>query len=236
MKYIKTFESFLDEAKKGLWANIHAKRKRGEKPAKKGDKDYPDDKAIKAAQESFIVEAEGKKVVFFPGRFQPFHKGHLAALKKTSEIFGLPVIPLQIVSKNEDSPFPDSLLNKMAADVVKANSFIADFFIYPKGYGKTVIPWFVRYLRDEGYDPIGLGCGSDRLKDYTSQVAYLTGPKSDTPVDPNFAVKLVDAREGDGPSGTKVREALRNDDEKAFNELMPQELHKYFNELKKYIE
>jgi len=30
----------LDE-KKGLWDNIHAKRKRGEKPAKKGDKDYP---------------------------------------------------------------------------------------------------------------------------------------------------------------------------------------------------
>jgi len=29
------------EGKKGLWDNIHAKRKRGEKPAKKGDKDYP---------------------------------------------------------------------------------------------------------------------------------------------------------------------------------------------------
>ena len=28
-------------AKKGLWANIHAKRKRGEKPAKPGDKGYP---------------------------------------------------------------------------------------------------------------------------------------------------------------------------------------------------
>ena len=27
--------------KKGLYANIHAKRKRGEKPAKPGDKDYP---------------------------------------------------------------------------------------------------------------------------------------------------------------------------------------------------
>ena len=27
--------------KKGLWDNIHAKRKRGEKPAKPGDKDYP---------------------------------------------------------------------------------------------------------------------------------------------------------------------------------------------------
>ena len=29
------------EGKRGLWDNIHAKRKRGEKPAKKGDKDYP---------------------------------------------------------------------------------------------------------------------------------------------------------------------------------------------------
>jgi len=28
--------------KKGLWANIHAKRKRGEAPAKKGDKNYPE--------------------------------------------------------------------------------------------------------------------------------------------------------------------------------------------------
>lgn len=35
---------------KGLWANIHAKRARGESPAKPGDKDYPDEKAWKAAQ------------------------------------------------------------------------------------------------------------------------------------------------------------------------------------------
>lgn len=34
--------STLSEKKKGLWDNIHAKRKRGEKPAKKGDKDYPE--------------------------------------------------------------------------------------------------------------------------------------------------------------------------------------------------
>ena len=45
-------EAVLEEKKKGLWANVHAKRKRGEKPAKKGDKDYPDEKAWKAAQES----------------------------------------------------------------------------------------------------------------------------------------------------------------------------------------
>jgi hypothetical protein len=32
------------QLKKGLWANIHAKRERGEPPAKPGDKGYPDQK------------------------------------------------------------------------------------------------------------------------------------------------------------------------------------------------
>ena len=34
----------LEEKLKGLWANIHAKKKRGEKPAKPEDEDYPDKK------------------------------------------------------------------------------------------------------------------------------------------------------------------------------------------------
>tara|TARA_B100000927_G_scaffold73093_1_gene58222 strand:- start:5786 stop:7741 length:1956 start_codon:yes stop_codon:yes gene_type:complete len=37
----KAIAEVIIEGKKGLWANIHAKRKRGEAPAKKGDKDYP---------------------------------------------------------------------------------------------------------------------------------------------------------------------------------------------------
>jgi hypothetical protein len=34
----------LQEKLKGLWANIHAKKKRGEEPAKPGDENYPDKK------------------------------------------------------------------------------------------------------------------------------------------------------------------------------------------------
>ena len=37
----KEKEQVTEGKKKGLWDNIHAKRKRGEKPAKPGDKDYP---------------------------------------------------------------------------------------------------------------------------------------------------------------------------------------------------
>jgi hypothetical protein len=47
---VRTFDEFLDEEKKGLWANVQAKRERGEKPAKPGDEDYPDEEAWKAAQ------------------------------------------------------------------------------------------------------------------------------------------------------------------------------------------
>ena len=32
------------QLKRGLWANVHAKRERGEEPNKPGDKGYPDQK------------------------------------------------------------------------------------------------------------------------------------------------------------------------------------------------
>ena len=46
---VKEEEESLEEAKKGLYANIHAKRKRGEPPAKPGHEDYPAKDAFKKA-------------------------------------------------------------------------------------------------------------------------------------------------------------------------------------------
>ena len=191
--------------------------------------------------ESFLTEAlistvsNGKPVVFFPGRFQPFHNGHLVALERTSKEFGLPVIPLQILSAREESPFPDDLLQRMGNDLAKAYPFLADYFIYPQGT-KTVIPLMVKFIREQGYEPMGLGCGSDRLNDYTRQVAYITSPKTDVEVSPEFTVKMVDARDGDGPSGTKVREAITTGNQATFDKMMPRELHKYWEELQKYTQ
>jgi hypothetical protein len=58
-----------EEKKPGLWANIHAKRKRGEPPASPGDKDYPktldidEEKLVEAIMEklSDILEAKPAK-------------------------------------------------------------------------------------------------------------------------------------------------------------------------------
>ena len=51
------------ESKQGLWDNIRKKKEREGKnyrPAKPGDKDYPDPKALKKAQESSKKKKESK--------------------------------------------------------------------------------------------------------------------------------------------------------------------------------
>ena len=53
-------EDEIAEGKKGLYANIHAKRKRGESPAKPGDKGYPAKDAFKKAAESVEHVTEKK--------------------------------------------------------------------------------------------------------------------------------------------------------------------------------
>ena len=67
MSYIQQLAKAAAEkaAKRGLWDNVHAKRKRGEKPAKPGDKDYPDEKSWnkttkEAALKSLVLEKIAK--------------------------------------------------------------------------------------------------------------------------------------------------------------------------------
>jgi len=187
-------------------------------------------------KESLDDEKSKEDIVFFPGRFQPFHTGHLSAAKKTAEAFGKPVVVLQIVSDRKESPFSEDLLKKMGKDVARSNSFIKDFLIYPRGYGKTVVPQMVRYLREMGYEPYGLGAGADRMKDYQKQIEYINSDRSDTRVDPSFAVNLVDIRAAQGPSGEKVRQALKDGDRFTFDSLMPKELHKHYDEMKNQIQ
>jgi len=174
-------------------------------------------------------------VAIFPGRFQPFHNGHIAALKKTSMTFGVPVIPIQILSVRDESPFPPELLNKIGKAVQNEfSSWMADYFLYPQDR-KTVIPQMVQFLRDKDYYPIAMGAGSDRIKSYESQVKYLNSDKSDVPMNQQFKLEMVDERIVDGPSGTKVREAIQNNDYELFKTLVPKSVHKFYNDLKKYL-
>jgi cytidyltransferase-like protein len=182
----------------------------------------------------FEAEFNGERVCIFPGRFQPFHNGHIAALERTSKQFGVPVIPLQILSKTDKSPFPEALLQKIGNAVAKEFKFMAAYFLYPTDR-KTVIPQMVKFLREEGYESIGMGAGSDRMKAYEPQIKYLNSEKSDVPVSEPFILKNVDERQTGGPSGTKVREAIVADDKSAFEQMTPKSVHPFYKELKKYL-
>ena len=64
---MKSFNNFLNEKKNGLWANIHAKRKRGEKPNPPGHPDRPSAQDFKDAQktskeEGYVSHAQRKAV------------------------------------------------------------------------------------------------------------------------------------------------------------------------------
>ena len=71
-------EILVEKKNKGLWHNIHAKRKRGEKPAKKGDKDYPKTLDIEAK----LKEAP-KEVHHSMAKNLQIYKGHI---KKASKL------------------------------------------------------------------------------------------------------------------------------------------------------
>lgn len=54
---VKKEEAELEEAKSGLYANIHAKRERGERPARPGEEDYPAKDAFKKSARTAKKEA-----------------------------------------------------------------------------------------------------------------------------------------------------------------------------------
>ena len=86
-----------DKSKKeGLWDNIHAKRKRGEKMRKKGEKGAPTDAAIKSAQE---------KVDFSLPKVKPVKsKVDLKTMKKVKDFYKKPM-KTTAETNNESVPY-----------------------------------------------------------------------------------------------------------------------------------
>ena len=115
MKNIKTIEDFLKE-KRGLWDNVHAKRKRGEKPAKPGDEDYPEEDAWEdAKKKSKVTEASRGKV----------HK----AVKKGSYPVTLVVISNGMVVKQKLVDTPEAVpahFNTLQKEYPNANISVED--------------------------------------------------------------------------------------------------------------
>lgn len=168
-------------------------------------------------------------VIIFPGRFMPFHNGHLIAIENAYSNFKTPIVPIQIISKKGNF-FTEPLLQDIGNDIVVSNECIKKWICYPSDR-LTVIPQMVKYVKELGLNPIGVICGDDRLKDYKQQVDYLLSDRSDVKVN-GFFVESVMSRTDNGPSATKVRNLLQIDDYDNFQHAVPQEIWKYYDRLK----
>lgn len=76
-------EEINEGKKKGLWDNIHAKRKRGERPAKPGEKDYP--KTLNV-EETLNEKAVSRKQQRFMGMVRAAQKGEGAASPEVAKV------------------------------------------------------------------------------------------------------------------------------------------------------
>ena len=101
MNNLLNFEKFF-EKKKGLWDNIHAKRKRGEKAAKPGDEDYPDKKTWdKLTKKESISEGLqyhiNKKIPLTENVYRYGSEGFFNLINETRELYRKNLIKLNDV-------------------------------------------------------------------------------------------------------------------------------------------
>ena len=202
------------------------------------------EKFVKVGENTEITDNE--QVAVIQGRFNPCaHIGHLNMIKNAHKLTGKRIFVVQIVSNNSKSPLKDEVvLDKMANEIVKHNSEICGWEIFNADKEHAAfLPNIVTFTRENGYEPIALCCGEDRLDDYQKSLDRMNDPIAKEKIlekDPNaklvdilpeFKIVIADDRTG-GYSSTKIREAMvMGNDEDAKTDI-PEYLHPYYDIMK----
>ena len=202
------------------------------------------EKFVKVGENTEITDNE--QVAVIQGRFNPCaHIGHLNMIKNAHRLTGKRIFVVQILSNNTKSPLKDEdVLNKMATEIVKHNPEICGWEIFNADKEHAAfLPNIVTFTRENGYEPVALCCGEDRLKDYQTSLDRMKDPMMKEKAllkDPNaklveilpeFEIIVADDRTG-GYSSTKVREAMVLGDEEFVKANIPDYLYPYYDVMK----
>jgi len=203
---------------------------------------YLKNSKINNSQESDLNEAlkvktvkHGNKMVnMFVGRFQPFTLGHAKVVKQMHEQNGYPVVIFLVKAKNkkkEDAfkrPYDEQTQLEMLNNLKKELP-IEHVYIIPT----AAIDVMFNEMRPK-YEPVLWGTGTDRMKVYGYQVDRQEY-RDDLNVLPEFGLYEI-KRTGENISATKVRNAMLDDDFKAFKKMTPKGIHGMYNDLKNKLE
>ena len=171
---------------------------------------------------------KGKKPVnMFVGRFQPFTLGHVKVFEKMYKENGLPVVVYMVRGGKADPekrPFDEDMQQAMFAKMKKQYPFLEASIVVPNGAIDTMFA-----AARPTYEPMMWGYGTDRKKSYGAMINKQSY-RDDLGVDPSF--KGFEIKRGEeNISASKVRNALKIDDEKTFKKMTPKSIHKFYKPL-----
>ena len=210
-------------------------------------KEFLLEKYVKVGENTEITDNE--KVAVIQGRFNPCaHIGHLNMINNAHRLTGKRVFVVQIVSNNTKSPLKDEeVLSEMAREILKHNPAICGWEIFNADKEHAAfLPNIITFCRENGYEPVALCCGEDRLDDYQKSLDRMNDPMMKEKVlqkDPNaklveilpeFEIVIADDRTG-GYSSTKVREAMVVDDVEFVKANIPNYLYPYYDVMKEAV-
>ena len=171
---------------------------------------------------------KGKKPVnMFVGRFQPFTLGHVKVFEKMYKENGLPVVVYMVRGGKPDPekrPFDEDMQQAMFAKMKKQYPFLEASFVVPNGAIDTMFA-----AARPAYEPMMWGYGTDRKKSYGAMINKQSY-RDDLGVDPSFKGYEI-PRTGENISASKVRNALKIDDERTFKKMTPKSIHGFYKPL-----
>lgn len=173
-----------------------------------------------------------KKVNMFVGRFQPFTLGHVKVFEKMYKENGLPVVVFLVRGKKADPekrPFDETLQQAMFAKMAKQYPFLETAIVVPNGAIDTLFA-----AARPTYEPVMWGYGTDRKKAYDSMINK-ESYREQLGVDPDFTGYEI-FRTDDNISASKVRNALKIDDERAFKKMTPKSIHGFYRTLQDILQ
>ena len=201
-------------------------------PYGKRVKDRTTPKVINEALSVPHKEKGKKPVNMFVGRFQPFTLGHVKVFEKMYKENGLPVVVFLVRGKNNDPekrPFDEEMQQAMFAKMAKQYPFLETAIVVPNGAIDTMFA-----AARPAYEPMMWGYGTDRKKSYGAMINKQSY-RDQLGVDPNFKGYEI-KRTDDNISASKVRNAIKIDDEKTFKKMTPKSIHKFYKSLQNILQ
>lgn len=172
------------------------------------------------------TERGEKKVNIIAGRFQPFTEGHMKVVEQLYKANGLPTFILVVRGSKADpakNPFDEDTQLAMIGAIQDHNKMIEGAAVI----GTAGIDTIFNATRP-AYEPVLWGAGTDRLKAYKYQIDKYKEELNALPELDAHEIKRSD----EDISATKVREALKIDDEATFKKMTPKGMHKMYEQLK----